>query len=100
MDRVQRARDHTSFPWPVNSGARCPEYNDKVSKTGRSGPHTKDAIDIGVSGAQAHEVILAFMLEKFTGLGIKQTGPRSERFVHGDALSNEEGQPRPFVWSY
>jgi hypothetical protein len=100
MDRVQRARDRTNFPWPVTSGARCSAYNQQVSATGPHGPHTKDAIDIGVSGAKAYQVMAAMLLEGFTGIGVHQKGPHEKRFIHGDALENEEGQPRPTPWSY
>jgi hypothetical protein len=100
MEKVQRARNRTNFKWPVTSGARCPEYNVIVSDTGDSGPHTKDAIDIGVSGAQARAVLAAFLAEGFSGIGVNQRGPHNKRFIHGDDLPNEDGQPRPHVWSY
>lgn len=98
MDKVERARMRTNFPWPVTSGARCPAHNAKVSKTGLTGPHTRRAIDIGVRGAQALEVVQAMLAEGFTGVGINQKGDK--RFVHGDDLPNEPGQPRPTIWSY
>ena len=100
MEKVQKARDRTSFAWVVTSGARCPAYNQQVSTTGPNGPHTKDAIDIGVHGAQAYEVVLAFLLERFTGIGVSQRGPHSGRFIHGDMLPNGDNQPRSYVWSY
>ena len=85
---------------PVNSGARCQEYNAKISGTGLDGPHTKGAADIGVSGAKALAVIAAAQAEGMTGIGVKQHGPYAGRFVHLDALPNADGQPRPHLWSY
>jgi len=98
MDKVERARVRTNFPWPVTSGARCPAYNVTVSSTGRTGPHTKRAIDIGVRGAQALVVVQAMLAEGFTGIGVQQKG--TSRFIHGDDLPNEPSQPRPWIWSY
>ena len=100
MDRAERVRVKVGFPMPVNSGARCPEYNAKVSGTGLTGPHTKGALDIGVSGKQALAVIAAAQEEGMTGIGVKQHGPYAKRFVHLDDLPNADGQPRPHLWSY
>lgn len=100
MDRLERVRVRVGFPMPVNSGARCQEYNAKVSGTGLTGPHTKGAVDVGVSGKQALDVIHAAQAEGMTGIGAKQHGPYTGRFVHLDDLPNEPGQPRPHLWSY
>lgn len=87
-------------PLVVSSGSRCPEYNARVSGTGLTGPHTKDACDFAIFGAAALKLIgIAISLE-FTGIGVSQKGPQSSRFIHVDDLPSEEGQPRPWVWSY
>lgn len=83
---------------PVNSGARCPAYNNKVSGTGLTGPHTKGAIDVGVRGDQALTVVRIALEEGFTGIGVSQKGDK--RFIHLDDLPNAPGQPRPTIWSY
>lgn len=99
MERVQRARDRTTFGWQVTSGARCPTYNSQVSTTGLTGPHTTQrAIDFGVLGEQALLVIDALRAEGFTGIGVNQKG--GGRFIHGDDLPNAPNQPRPYIWSY
>lgn len=95
---LERVRLRCGFPFFITSGARCPDYNDKVSKTGRNGPHTKGAFDIGVIGNRALEVIDAARAEGFTGIGVQQKG--KDRFIHIDRLPNDEGQPRPWIWSY
>lgn len=101
MEKVDRARSLTNFPWPVTSGARCPEYNARVSATGLTGPHTtRRAIDIGVSGVKALLVYDAFRAVGMTGIGIQQKGPHDKRFVHSDDLPDAQGQPRPTIWSY
>ena len=99
MDKVEILRVRCGFPLPVTSAARCPEYNAKVSATGRSGPHTTGrAIDLAVSGQRALELVRMALASDFTGLGVNQNG--SARFIHLDDLPNKDGQPRPHLWSY
>lgn len=87
-------------PMNVTSGYRCPDYNAKVSSTGKNGPHTTGrAVDIQVSHAKAYELVrLAIQNDDFRGIGLQQKG--QGRFVHLDDLPNKEGQPRPTVWTY
>lgn len=101
MSLVQAIRDEAGFPLPVSSAARCPDHNDRVSKTGRAGPHTTGhAIDLRVSGAQATRIIALGLQYGMTGIGVSQKGPRESRFVHLDDLPDADGQPRPTIWSY
>lgn len=98
MDKIEMLRLAVGFPLPVTSGARCPEYNAKVSITGANGPHTTGrAIDLGVARAQAHAVLKAAMALGFSGIGLQQKG--SGRFIHLDDLSGPDW-PRPNVWTY
>lgn len=98
VKKLERLREELGFPMPVTSGYRCPDYNARVSSTGRTGPHTTGrAVDIGVDRYRAWRLILEAMPE-FTGIGLQQKG--QGRFVHLDDLPNAEGQPRPTVWSY
>lgn len=95
MNKVEQLRMSVGFPLTVTSAARCPEYNSKVSTTGRTGPHTTGrAIDLGVSGSQAYYLVSAALNMGFTGIGINQKG--NGRFIHLDDLTN----PRPAIWSY
>jgi zinc D-Ala-D-Ala carboxypeptidase len=99
MDKVEKLRDRLGFALPVTSAYRCPEYNNRVSGTGRSGPHTTGrAIDLGVSHSRALELLRMALAMGFTGIGIKQHG--QGRFIHLDDLPNAEGQPRSHIWSY
>jgi zinc D-Ala-D-Ala carboxypeptidase len=99
MEKVTRLRMKCAFPFPVTSAARCPEYNEKVSKTGRTGPHTTGrAIDIGVSHEKAFMLMQRALEMGFTGLGVSQKG--EGRFIHLDDLMGEDGNARPRVWSY
>ncbi len=98
MDKVERVRIRFGRPMKVTSGARCCPYNHKVSSTGLNGPHTKRAIDFGVIGSDALELVRIALEEGFTGIGVNQKG--KARFIHLDDLPNEVGQPRPWIWSY
>lgn len=102
LDKLQALRDMYGKSITISSGYRAPEYNNKVSKTGFTGPHTTGAAaDIRISGRDAHELLtLVFQSKAFTGIGINQRGPHTERFIHVDMLLNDAKSPRPWVWSY
>lgn len=99
MDKVERLRVLYEQPLPVNSAARCPEWNMQVSGTGRTGPHTTGrAIDLGVSRGDAYRLLDLALKMGFTGIGVQQKG--SKRFLHIDDLPDAPGRPRPTIWSY
>lgn len=111
LRKLNRVRHKYGKPVRMNSGARCPEYNNEVSSTGLDGPHTtRRAADLGVSGyeviALAWAAIRVAILDRllgrgqFTGFGLKQSGPHGSRFVHVDDLPEQSGRPRPWVWTY
>ena len=98
MDRLQAMRTEAGIPFQVNSGYRCPDYNDRISTTGRNGPHpTGHAVDLGCSGGRAHEVQRLAHKHGMTGIGSKQHGPHEGRFLHLDDLKTP---PRPNIWGY
>ena len=95
MRQVVAMREALDFPFPVTSAYRCPDYNQRVSKTGRGGPHTKGtALDIQVSGGRAYEIVSAAFLYGMRGLGVAQTGNHATRYVHIDS------RPDTTLWSY
>ena len=101
MARLDKTREEYGSPMVVTSGYRCPEYNDEVSSTGRNGPHTTGkAVDISVSGEDAHRLLYYVMRNGFSGVGVKQAGDHKSRFIHVDTLSEEESNTRPWLWSY
>ena len=100
IERLQRVRDRVGHYLKISSGYRCPEHNNAVSKTGRTGPHTKAAFDVLCYGDEAYHVIQAAQTEGFTGIGVNQKGLQEQRFIHLDDLTDAEGTPRPHAWSY
>lgn len=98
MQRLDYLRKVCEFPFIITSGYRSPEYNAKISSTGLTGPHTTGkAVDILVSGKNAHTLIQRATAHGFTGIGISQKGPHESRFIHLDMVTDG---PRPWVWSY
>ena len=96
MDRLQGIRDVAKFPLIISSGYRAPEHNSRVSKTGKTGPHTTGrAVDIAIRGEEAFVLVRLAMLHGMTGVGISQKG--KTRFIHLDDLTDG---PRPRIWSY
>ncbi len=96
---ADRLRHRYGKPLIVTSGYRCPVHNAAVSHTGRTGPHTTgQAADFRVDRGDAYRLLKVALEMGFTGIGIQQKG--GGRFIHLDTLPNDDGQPRPTIWSY
>jgi len=95
MTRMQVLRLRADFPFHINSGYRCPTYNDSLYSgdgTHLDGPHTKGGADIGCSFERAYKLQKeAFEME--LGIGVKQHGPIDGRYIHVD----DQGMRN---WSY
>lgn len=101
MQKLDKLREAVGEPVKLSSAYRCPKHNAAVAKTGAAGPHTtRRAVDILCSGALALKVLANAGRFGFTGIGIKQHGPHTGRFIHLDDLPNGAAQPRPHIWSY
>ncbi len=92
-------RTEAGFPFVINSGYRCPDYNDSIyvlrgSEPGRhlTGPHTIGAVDIAVTHERAYR-LNQLASAKNLGLGPNQAGNLAKRFFHVD-----NGGPR--LWTY
>lgn len=90
MFALQVLRTRLGFPFPINSGFRCKDYNTRKGYTQTHA--TGKAADIGVSGHLARALIDG--ASSFNGLGVNQHGPHEKRFVHLDTLE------RSTVWDY
>lgn len=100
MDKLVSVRLACGFPFPVTSGTRCAEYDTQI---GGKGVHpTGEAVDLGLYGEHAKNVVRYASLMGFMGFGIKQHGPHEKRFIHLDTLDCERYplHPRPWMWSY
>jgi len=101
VDLLDVGREELGFRFVVSSGYRCPGHNERVSSTGRNGPHTTGkAVDIAVMGMNAFMLLQWAMTSgKFYGIGICQKGPHAKRFIHLDRVDDQNAF-RPTVWSY
>lgn len=102
LKKLDDLRSRVDFPFVVTSGYRCPEYNNKISTTGLTGPHTTGrAVDIQLHGRQVFNVMRQATLGGwFSGIGLNQRGPHAKRFIHLDDLEKTDGRFRPTVWTY
>ncbi|WBA86524.1 D-Ala-D-Ala carboxypeptidase family metallohydrolase [Endozoicomonas sp. GU-1] len=98
MGKVQELREKCGFPFAISSAYRCSNHPTEARKS-QPGTHAKGlAVDILVSGKQAHRVLKkAMAMGCFTGIGISQKGDHGRRFIHLDVSRAEN---RPWVWSY
>ena len=87
-------------PMILSSGFRCPAYNNHVSGTGYSGPHTTgQAVDVLIHGVDVLCFLKGALKLGFSGIGVNQKGRLGGRFIHLDNLS-EPDFPRPRLWTY
>ena len=94
IDDLDDLRERCGFPLIVTSGYRCPDHNDAVSSTGRTGPHTTGkATDFGVDRERATIVLEHALQMDFKGIGVNQKG--AGRFIHLDCA-----RPSRTIWSY
>ena len=101
MGRLEALRTAFGKPMRITSAYRCPSHNAQASSTGFTGPHTTGlAVDVSVSGQDAHELLTLVLHHGFSGVGVSQRGPHNKRFIHIDAIDNGSGRIRPTVWSY
>lgn len=95
---LDKLRASYGKPIYLSSAYRCPEHNNRVSSTGYDGPHTTGkAVDILVSGYDAHTIVKLATALGFSGIGVNQKGPHNSRFIHLDQL---DSKLRPWIWSY
>ena len=95
LDLMDQIRHSIGEPLTVTSGYRCPDHNDKVSSTSRTGPHTTGrAIDIKADSRLRFLLIEAAIKQGITRIGVAKS------FIHLDDLGELDGFPSPRVWSY
>ena|SRR3990167_540264 len=98
LSKLDSLRWRYNQPIVLSSAYRCPDHNEKVSSTGRTGPHTTGkAVDIRVSGVRAHCLLILACQLQFKGIGVSQKGKHGSRFIHVDDVDD---YTRPAVWSY
>ncbi len=107
MDHLQRMRVELGAPLTVTSGYRHPTHPVEAAKSGGPGAHaTGKAVDIKCHGILAWRILgwrgPSYIDPTFSGIGVSQSGPQDQRFLHLDIIDKPEEfhAPRPWVWSY
>jgi uncharacterized protein YcbK (DUF882 family) len=98
MEKIESLRSDLGFPFKVNSAYRCKDHPIEARKASPGAHESGHALDIGVTGEQAHRLLYAALEAGMTGIGVNQKG--SSRFIHLDDLEWAENRPRPWIWSY
>lgn len=97
MIRLDSARRISGTSYVINSGYRCPEYNNKVSSTGYDGPHTTGrAVDVKCENSRDRFLVLMGAIKAgFNRIGIH------ERFIHLDDTDRADNpNDRNVTWLY
>jgi len=95
MFKLIKMRNLLGWPFNINSGYRCPIYNDSLYEgdgTHLEGPHTIGAADVGCAFERAYALVDLATREQM-GVGPTQHGKVADRFVHVD----NQG---PRLWTY
>jgi zinc D-Ala-D-Ala carboxypeptidase len=95
MKKMVKMRKDLGIPMAVTSAYRCPTYNNQVSSTGYSGPHTTGrAIDFKVNTSRDRHRFLQYLYRNFDRIGLGKT------FLHVDDLKNSDGFDERVTWNY
>lgn len=101
MERLIAIRQELNKPMFITSSYRSPDHPIEKKKKNGPGPHsTGRAVDVGISGAAAYQLMELAPMFGFVGIGFKQHGPHRGRFIHLDMCESTPNRPRPHIWSY
>lgn len=96
-------RSTINHPFIVNSGWRCPEHEVEKKKATPGAHFFPGAVDISVrDGDFAALVVREALSRGWLGIGVNQSGPRKDRYIHLDMKDRGAGgKPgNPVMWSY
>jgi zinc D-Ala-D-Ala carboxypeptidase len=98
MEMLTELRVRYAKPLVVTSAYRHPSHPIEARKS-KPGAHTTGkAVDLGVQYGDAYTILGIALTMGFTGIGVQQKG--SDRFIHLDTCTEQNGFPRPTIWSY
>jgi zinc D-Ala-D-Ala carboxypeptidase len=108
LQALEEIRERLGEPMIITSGYRSDQHpitQSKIDKGAKHGGahHLGYAADVGCAGPSAMKILaLAIENPAITGVGVKQSGPWNSRFIHLDAVPQENnfGLTRPALWSY
>jgi zinc D-Ala-D-Ala carboxypeptidase len=102
MLALDALREEYGHPIHLSSGYRCPKHNMEVGGVLGSYHTLGVAVDIAIYGKPAYDLLGHIFDMGFEGIGINQTGPYNQRFIHIDKgfLANAQTKKRPAVFTY
>jgi uncharacterized protein YcbK (DUF882 family) len=100
MHAIESIRGLYGHPLKITRGYSCPEHNKEVGGAEHSEHLEGYAVDIPVYGLDAFKLIEIAFQFNVSGIGVKQKGPISSRFIHLGWSPNTNGRLRPWIWSY
>lgn len=100
LDKLQALRTKLGFPLVISSGYRSTSHSIEKAKASPGVHCTGKAADIAVCSRDADRLIRTAIELGFVGIGIKQHGDYSKRYVHLDTVPDGNGFARPMIWTY
>lgn len=96
MERLEAMRLIHGKPIYLSSARRCESHNAEIGG-GDNSRHVGfegGAVDVACYGSTAYELLRLAIVVGIQGIGLKQDGPYSERFIHLDNRSHAT------AWTY
>lgn len=101
MDWLEGVRHVYDQGMVITAGYRTPGHQETLPDARRTGAHVDGmAVDVKVSGEDAHRLLKVALSRGAQGVGVKQTGEHGRRYLHLDMWSKAPEGLRPRVWSY
>ena len=97
--KLNAIREECGFPFVITSAYRCKNHPIEARKARPGSHYTGKAVDVRCSGAKSLEVIRVALKHGIERIGVQQKSG-SQKFIHLDGCTKEEGFSCPDSWSY
>ena len=101
LDWLEDVRHVYGEPMIITSGYRTPGHQATLPGGRRTGAHVDGmAVDVQISGADAHKLLAIAAECGAMGIGVSQKGAVAARYLHLDCWTKAPDGLRPMIWSY
>lgn len=101
MDWLEGVRVVYGKGMVITSGYRTPGHQATLPGGRRTGAHVDGmAVDVLVSGEDAHRLIKIAYSQDVMGVGVHQKGDPARRYLHLDRWVKAPEGRRPTIWDY